>query len=69
MNEWIKISETPIDEDDIHLLTDGESLILRGTIEKPCLIQLRGKSKAYIYYKFTHWMPLPKLPGDDRRIA
>lgn len=61
---WRNLEEIPPEDlDEIHLITDGKSIFIRGTFEKPFLFHAFGPNKLISELKWTHWMPLPKPPG------
>jgi len=61
---WISVKDRLPDLNYIQILSDGESVWLRGTSLQPFFIQLYGPIKTMEKIDFTHWMPLPDPPED-----
>lgn len=62
MIEWVSLTESEPNLDELHFLSDGISIYIRGGKEYRFFIQISGPQKSIGEIDFSHWMPLPSSP-------
>lgn len=71
--DWISVNdrlpESMIYDCPCFLVTDGSLIHMAYFVENEWLFADSGQAKDKMFYKVTHWMPLPELPAPRKPIS
>ena len=68
--DWISVNDRLPDKYDYpcFLVTDGSLIHMAYFVENEWLFADSGQAKDKMFYKVTHWMPLPELPEPKKAL-